>query len=333
MIRKIKEAVDKFELSLLNRNVLTEAATGNFVVTPLIAALAGANVFAFTKASRHGSVADVTSATLDLAQQAGVGGRIRVVESLDEVPLGAVNIVTNTGHLRPIDSALIARLPGDCVVPLMWEPWEFRSADLDLDACLAKGIKVYGTNEEDARLLTKDYIGYLVLSVLLQHRFSPFSANVLLVGGDKFVSPVSKVLHRNNYEFVCVDGDAAFDLDHVNVVVLLENEKDTLLIDSEGKLYGKYRLAKDTFVLHVCGSVSCPNDNIQFFPEVVRPFGYMSLTPDQVDPRCVVDLHAAGLKVAEGMLAANTRGLTGAAYRQFMEINYPALAFDKPIYW
>lgn len=49
MITKIKRSVDKFKLNLKDKIVLTEAATGNFVVTQVIAALAGAKVYAYTK--------------------------------------------------------------------------------------------------------------------------------------------------------------------------------------------------------------------------------------------------------------------------------------------
>jgi hypothetical protein len=336
VIKKIQGAIDKFNLNLLNRNVLTEAATGNFVVTPIIAALAGANVIAFTKATRYGSFSDVASETFELAKKVGVVSRIRVVGALDDVSLEKIDIVTNTGHLRPINADFISRLSASCVIPLMWEPWEYRDADLDLHACVVKGIKVYGTNEEDRRLRTKDYIGYLVLSILLQNKFSPFSANILLVGGDRFVTPVSNVLANNGYSFESVSDYSNYQPkseDSFNVIVLLEHEQDSLLIDAAGKLFGNHIIDKGTFVIHICGNMIFPNKNINFFPKQVRPFGYMSLTPDLVDPKCVVDLHTAGLKVAEGMLTANCLGLSGLAYKQYMESNYPALAFDNAIYW
>jgi hypothetical protein len=47
----------------------------------------------------------------------------------------------------------------------------------------------------------------------------------------------------------------------------------------------------------------------------------------------VIDLHTAGLKVAEGMLSANSAGLKGEEYKLFMEKNYPALGFDDQKYW
>jgi hypothetical protein len=59
---KIEDAIDRLELDLSGKVVLTEAATGAYIVTPVIAALAGAEVYAFTKDTRYGTVADVTKA-------------------------------------------------------------------------------------------------------------------------------------------------------------------------------------------------------------------------------------------------------------------------------
>ena len=54
--RLMEEAIEKFHLNLTGFSVLTEAASGNYVFTPLICALAGAKeVIAFTKDSVYAS--------------------------------------------------------------------------------------------------------------------------------------------------------------------------------------------------------------------------------------------------------------------------------------
>ena len=52
----------------------------------------------------------------------------------------------------------------------------------------------------------------------------------------------------------------------------------------------------------------------------------MSFTADYIDSKAIIDLHTAGLKVAEGMLKANEMNLHRIEYKNFMESNYPALA-------
>ena len=51
--KKIDQTINKLKLDLKGKIVLTEAATGPYCTTPIIAALAGAKVFAFTKNTKY----------------------------------------------------------------------------------------------------------------------------------------------------------------------------------------------------------------------------------------------------------------------------------------
>ena len=139
LIKGIIKAIEKFELSLRDKVVLTEAATGNYVVTPVIAAVTGAKkVYAFTKDSCYGSVEGVKKQTYSLAKILGVVRKIFIITSFESVDFKSVDIVMNTGFLRPITRELISKLPSKSVIPLMYEPWEFREGESDLEACCEK---------------------------------------------------------------------------------------------------------------------------------------------------------------------------------------------------
>lgn len=335
ILKKINRSIGKFDLDLSGAVVLTEAATGNFVVTPIIATLAGAEVLAFTKDSPYGSAEDAADQTRQLAKLAGVEKKITIVKDLDDIDLHSINILTNSGHLRPINNTLICRLSPSCVIPLMWEPWEYRRGDIDLDACREMGIKVYGTNENDSRLKTMEYLGYVVLKILLANNRSPFSANVLLVGNTKFVQPVAATLSANSYTVTMLtdySNDAGLNPEEFDAIIILEHERNTLLI-GENAFIETDKISKDTFVMHICGNVSFEGASFEYVPEHPRSFGYMSFTTDYVDNNAVIDLHTAGLKVAEGMLLANSLLLTGSSYKAFMESNYPALSFEDEKLW
>ena len=118
--RLVSGAIRSFRLSLENRVVLTEAATGNYAVTAVLAARAGARVFAYTRDSRFGTAEEAAQQTYALASLAGVEASIEVIASLGQAPLDTVDVLTNTGFLRPIDATLVERLPRTCVIPLMW---------------------------------------------------------------------------------------------------------------------------------------------------------------------------------------------------------------------
>ncbi len=333
---KIMKSKEKFKLNLKGKTVLTEAATGNYVVTPIIAAFAGANVIAVTKKSRYGNVKEVKRQTQNLAKLMGIADHINIVTNKSVIQYGSLDIVTNTGFVRPIHERMVAELSPGCVIPLMWEPWEYRAEELDLEACRENGIKVYGTNENDSRLRTFDYIGYSVLYLLLQNKRTPFSSNVLIMGSKKFVHPVERVLKSNGYDLMIVtDYNALTEISFLDfdTIILLEHERDLLLIGDSNSVLQKDMIDEHSLVIHVAGNVNLKGTKFKCIPEPIAPFGYMSIKTDFIDEMAVIDLHTAGLKVGEGMLLANTRSITGYQYKYFMEKNFPALSFEDPKYY
>ena len=327
----IRQAIKNFDLCLKGKTVLTEAATGNYMVTPVIAALSGAEVFAFTRFSRYGTIEEVRQQTNELQKAINPVMPIRVISSLDDAPLDRLDILTNTGFLRPIDSVLINRLPMSCVIPLMWEVWEARPNELDLEACLKRGIKVYGTNEDDSRLRTKEYLGFIILERLLAFKRTPFSTRVLLLGCEEFGLPVQELLSKNGYR--CQFNNLQKAMDDYDALVLLEHKSPIELVGSSNALIPASTLRSDQLVIHICGQADFSELPCTGFPDQPAPFGHMSLTTDYADPKAVIDLHTAGLKVAEGMLKANQLGLSGLEYKRHMEAQYPAQAFADERYW
>src|SRR5690242_10199626 len=115
----MQAAVRDCDLNLDGATVLTEAASGAYIVTPILAAMAGATVHAFTRNTRYGSVSDIEAETLSLARSAGVADRISVHAELTPELISSADIITNSGHLRPIDSTFIASAKQGAVISLM----------------------------------------------------------------------------------------------------------------------------------------------------------------------------------------------------------------------
>jgi hypothetical protein len=162
------------------------------------------------------------------------------------------------------------------------------------------------------------------------------SAKILLLGGLRFVTPVNDILKANGYRTKTLTdyfGEKDLNLAEFDTIVTLEHERDTLLIGKGNAVIDLEKIPDDAFLIHICGNVSVENARFKHVPEKPRQFGYMSFTTDYVDNNAVIDLHTAGLKVAEGMLAANSMGLARPSYKAFMETNYPALSFDDERFW
>jgi hypothetical protein len=332
VVKGVIQSLKDFDLNLSNLTVFTEAATGNYCTTPVIAALAGAQVNAIGRSSRFGSFDKTIYETEKLARYFGVIDKINIFEGLDDIDLSICDIMTNTGFLRPITKDIINRLSPSCVIPLMYESWEFRKQDLDIFACRERGIKVYGTNESDHRLRTMSYIGYVALSHLLDFKLTPLSdCRIVILGCNPFTEPSLEVLEMAGYQCEVVnDYSEKIELSSFDAVIFMEHEKDILLYGENGYIEPN-DINEGVPLIHICGRIEIPHDRDKLVPSRPAPFGYMSYTADYIDPTAVIDLHTAGLKVAEGLLKASQLKLKGKEYKLFMESGYPARGSLSPL--
>jgi len=320
----IKEALKKFDLDLSGLRVLTEAATGNYVLTPIVAALAGAEkVFALTRDSRYGDVKTVSETTLSLAKKWGVDQKIEILLSRTDERIGEADIVTNLGFVRPIDRELISRMKETAVIPLMFETWEFREEDIDLSECKRRGIPVLGTNEHVPELDTFGYIGPLAIKLAFELDIEVFHSNVMVVGGGIFGESTVHAFKQlgANVTNVQVTEDDRLDDDWVldeimksDLLVFVEYVSRELLLGSHGQLSPEklLQLNPGIAIVHIAGVVN--GNEIERFqilhcPERIGDPGHMSVTTDYLGPKPLIDLHTAGLKVGEAMARARLNGL------------------------
>jgi hypothetical protein len=187
MVSLMRAAIRRCGLDLSGLTVVTEAATGAYASTAVIAALAGAaKVYARTADSPHGSAAAAAAEVLVLARCAGVAGRIDFFSDVPRTVAGRADIITNSGHLRPLDAALIDALPETAVIALMYEAWEFREADIDLAACRRKGIPVVGVNERHPSLDVFAFLGPLAANLLHRAGIPVYRSRIVLLCDNPF---------------------------------------------------------------------------------------------------------------------------------------------------
>ena len=184
--RLIAEAPGRFGLDLTGLTVLTEAASGPFVSTALIAACAGAEVRAVTRDSSYATARDVASTTMALAAELGVAERLTVSVGRAAAVAEGCHIVTNLGFVRPIADDIVAKLDPCAVVALMWEPWEFRAEDISLTALAARSIPLIGTLETHPLIATFRYVGALAGKLVLESGIELVGARIGVVGSDPF---------------------------------------------------------------------------------------------------------------------------------------------------
>lgn len=320
--RLIDEAIDAMHLDLTGLTVLTEAASGAFVTTALIAARAHADcVLAVTRDSKYGSVEEVIEYGGDWAARMGVANRIQFTDAVPASLAPQADIVTNLGFLRPIDRPFVEALRRHAVIALMWEPWEFRDSDLDRSACERAGILVIGTREADTRLNTADYVGVVAAKLLLEANIEVLGSGIVIVGSEPFGSATAQLLRAMgaHVTVVALPDDRTANLDELcgdqvevaDALVVLEHRDHREVVGNQTGIRPTRLAAHDTRLIHLCGGVdhdALESCGIPKWPAHSVPLRSMTVTTDYAGPKPVIDLHCAGLKVAEAAVRIRLAG-------------------------
>ncbi|MCH7525804.1 MAG: hypothetical protein IID39_00060 [Planctomycetes bacterium] len=299
----IDAAITRCKLDLTGAVVLTEAATGAYVVTPVIAALAGAKgVFAYAHSSRFGSASEATRQTLEVADNLSVSNRIEVITEKTEQITARADIVTNSGHLRPIDSRFIGWMKATAVIPLMYETWEFRPTDVDLEACRARGIRTAGTDERSPSVDVFSYLGIMATKLLLDAGLAVRGNRILCLCDNPFASFIERGLVGAGATVDVVESLRAEEGRGRYDAVLVALEPSGALVFTTAEAAAIARSSPGVVVVQFWGDIDrdcLALHDVPVWPEDAPEAGHMGILPSDVGPEPVVRLQAAGLKVGE----------------------------------
>ena len=324
--RLLRELISQFGLNLNGLNVYTEAASGHYAYGPIIAALAGAkHVTAQVNDSRFGLAGEIIEKTYLLAQEYDVIEKIKCIDRRSYDLLAKADIVTNSGHVRPIDRNLIDSLQPTAVIPLMWETWEYRELDFDLDRCKERGILALGTNEQVAPCDMRRYIGLTGVKMLLDLDYD--GGAVLVLGNAPLPgATLVETFRRLEIDVTWVSDESTADLRYCKLqeffnkfgsryshLIVAEHHNSTLLLGSDGLLeFDRIKSINPYLQIGVmCGNIDANGitaSGLRFLPKLIAPFGFMSFQPADIGLQPVLTLYTAGLKVGEQMARARLSG-------------------------
>ena len=324
--RLLRELIAQFGLNLDGLNVYTEAASGHYAYGPVLAALAGAkHVTAQVNDSRFGLAREIIEQTHLLAQAYNVTEKIECIDRRSHARLAQADIVTNSGHVRPIDRDLIDSLQPTAVIPLMWETWEFRELDFDLARCKERGILALGTNEQVAPCDMRRYIGLSGVKLLLD---LGYDGGAVLVLGNAPLPGATLVdtFRRLEIDVTWVSDEPTADMRYCDLqeffnmfgsrythLIAVEHHNPTLLLGLGGLLdFDRMKSVNPNLQIGVmCGNIDANglmSSGLRFLPKLIAPFGFMSFQPAELGPQPVLTLYTAGLKVGEQMARARLSG-------------------------
>jgi hypothetical protein len=315
----VRAAVERCRIDLRGASVFTEAATGAYAVTPVLAALAGADrVYALTRSTAYGTVEEVTAQTTALAQAAEVGNRIEIITEKHPDSIAKSDVVTNSGHVRPIDRRTVGWMKSGSVVPLMYEAWELRPGEVDLDACRERGVRVAGTNERHPDVDVFSYLGAMAVKLLLDAGVAVYRSRVLLVCDNEFAAFISNGLNSIGAAVDVTDAlGSKTQLGGFDAIVLATKPRPEIVIGShEAELIAARN--PEAVVAQLWGEIdrwALDKAGVSYWPKVGPKPGHMGVLPSAVGPEPVVRLQAGGLKVAEVLL----RGTPGSADWEYVD--------------
>jgi len=319
LARLMDEAVSRCQLDLQDAVVFTEAATGAYAVTPVLAALAGAErVYALTRSTRYGTVAEVADLTAALAAAGGVQGRIEIVTEKQRELIARADVVTNSGHVRPLDRETVGGMKRGAVIPLMYESWELRPGEVDLTACRERGVRVAGTNERHPNVDVFSYLGMMAVKLLLDAGIAVYRSQILLVCDNSFAPFIRAGLEA---ALARVEVTSALTPDVLNeefdaILVATKPRAEATVGQSEAELIAAH--APGTLVAQYWGEIDRTALNavgVPYWPLVGPKPGHMAVLPSAVGPEPIVRLQSGGLKVAEVLL----RGAPGSADWEYVD--------------
>ncbi|WP_460935673.1 hypothetical protein [Phycicoccus ginsengisoli] len=325
---KLRAVLDELDLDLAGRVVLTEAATGPYVVTALLAALAGAEVFAFAKDTAYGTAERAIDATRSAGSGLDLRHEVTYLTELAPEVVAAADVITNSGQLRPLDESLLRHAKDSVVLPLMYEAWEWREGDLDLAYARRRGMTVGATNERHPGVDVFGYLGDMAVKQVFDAGTTPYRNRFVLVANNDFGPYIARVLgrvcaglavvapdeQRNSYAdlpgvdwvggFPQVRLPAAYRAAEAVVFTAYPFDRTWIGHGAPIDVAGLAASLDHPLVLRYAGDVDVPAleaHGVRCFPAVV-PSGHMGVLPSAVGFDPVIRLQAGGLKSAEAML-------------------------------
>jgi hypothetical protein len=138
--------------------------------------------------------AEVERCTNELTSFAGVKDRVEIITTIKDDVRARADIVTNSGHLRPIGRSIISKFPQHCVIALIFETWEFRTSDIDVAAARERSIPIIGVNEHHPAVDVFPYLGRFCGNMLHEAGIPVYGSRIALVNAGGKVHPEQKCI-------------------------------------------------------------------------------------------------------------------------------------------
>ena len=356
MIREyniIKEQIKLYDLDLTDLTVITECASGYYAYNTFVPLLAKAKkVVAVSKTTKYGTFEENKENIYNIAKKLNIDlTNLEIVEKLEDYHLKQADIITNSGLVRPITREMIKKLKRTCVIPLMWETWEFRDTDLDLKSCIENDILVLGTDESHPNLKMYPIGGILGISLLLKLGLEVYKSKVILFGDGILGNAVAEAFDKNGVEYIWFvehkNNENQYlykDIEKVkkyipdfDAMIFAEHKYTEEIISPKNNITFQeiFELNREIKIGVIAGNINkeeLEKSKLKYYPKEIMPVGYMSYQPYHLGPRPVIELFSCSMKVAEVMAKCRKNGMSLEETIKYSLENSPAMDFIGKTY-
>ncbi|WP_415376871.1 hypothetical protein [Patiriisocius sp. Uisw_017] len=310
VLSKIKEKNVELGLDLTGYNILTEVGSGEYVYTPIIAALANANkIVAYTKDSRYGKASDIIERCRIILKGIGLADKVEFYsDEVSKEHLENADIITNSGFLRPLNKEKLQYLKKNAVIPLMYEKWELRDSDIDIDYCKLNKIRVAGTWENHPDLLVFNHVGPLAVKMSLNAGYEVYNNKIIVWSDDHFGEVAKKAFLSLGAKEVILTTNQDFlykNIENVDFIYVCDYDEKREYGSADFFDFKKLlKLNPDFGIVHLYGNINYNKhkDSITtLYPSFDGFSSIMTYTLSHIGINPLINLQISGFKVAESL--------------------------------
>jgi hypothetical protein len=307
-IKIIKEYISRLKLDLSDLVLLTEAGSGGYIFSPLIALMSGAKrVVAISPDSNWATHVDTKQRIKEYMDYLGVeANRINLVRNIKESVNEQFDIFLNLGFVRPIDEKILAYANNNAVVGYMCESWEWRDGDVDIEECRRKSIPIVGVNENFGDFKILDSCGQLLIKMLFEAGQEVATCQYIVIGDEHFGEIARNTLKNNNASCVLVRNAQEISMDTLHnsdaLITADYTNKNNIMSNIRWKPEKIKEINPNLDIIQFAGHIDVDefiNAGIRVYPPSKLPPQKMAKTLEHLGPRPVIGLHCLGMKAAE----------------------------------
>jgi hypothetical protein len=308
----IRKTIAHLGLNLDGLTVLTEIGSNYYFYLPFIATLAGVKkVYAWTAENTYFDCNQLVKEANSLALKLGVYDQVEFfINARPAEHVKAADIITNSGFIRPLNEDLLKHCKKNAVIPLMFEAWELRENDIDINYCRQHNIKVAGTWESYPTINVFESVGPLAVKLAFEAGMEVIDNKILVWSDDNFGLISAEYFKKMNAKDVLMTTNKAVALKHLSnadfIYFCSNHEKRPIIsnieIDAIFTIDEIKKVNPYITIIHLYGEFNVEElylAGLQVYPNQNGRAEYMSKTLSHIGMKPTLNLLCAGLKVGE----------------------------------